>query len=124
MTRADDGKRSWGRQSRLLVLALVLFGLAGAIAGYRLHGTGRNAATRAEAQIRVFCTACKLEFDMPYSEYRRQSPKGTDVSGPIDCPRCGGKRCVARAAVARHDEDANAEAKDRDRRRPAAAGVQ
>ncbi len=124
MSSAGRDGRGRNRQLGLLVLALALLALAGVIAAYRLHNTDQKAAARAEAQVRLFCTACNLEFDMPYSEYQRQAPKGTDVWGPLDCPKCGGKKCVVRARV-NEDEAIDGSPDDEPaREQPAAPGIQ
>ena len=83
---------------------------------------GRRVTDAAGAKIRVRCDDCNAAFDMPFVEYNRLTPRGTDVSGPIDCPRCGESNCLTRAgsprALAADQNPSQTEHEDRTARPP------
>jgi len=84
-----------------MVGLLAVIGAAIGFAAYSLLGDDPAHQIADEAaMINVECTACDETFDMPFSVYNQQAPRGTEVDGPIDCPRCGAAHSVYRAGTA------------------------
>ena len=89
-------KKAWQSRAKFLA-AVILLAVAASVAARHLMSSSRKAVTDRDATVKMYCSECQQTFDMPFSEYRRRAPQGTDVSGPIDCPKCGGRGCVVRA---------------------------
>lgn len=98
MTSDHSHKRAPHTTTKLL-LAIALFATAAALVAYTVLSDKTHAKADSDATVEVHCTACQQQFKMPYKEYRRLSPMGTDVSGPIACPKCGAAASVSRIEV-------------------------
>lgn len=98
MTSNHPDKRSVNPRTKL-ILTIALFAVAATVVAYSLLRDARYAEADSGAKVDVHCTACDQTFSMPFEEYRRLSPLGTDVSGPIACPRCGAVGSVMRVRV-------------------------
>jgi len=95
-----------------LILTIALFAVAATVVAYSLLADSRHAEADSGAKVDVHCTACDQQFSMPFEEYRRLSPLGTDVSGPIACPRCGAADSLTRVEVKMPGADDESETTD------------
>ena len=111
MTSDHPDKRSVHPRTKL-ILTIALFAVAATVVAHSLLRDARHAEADSGAKVDVHCTACDEQFSMPYEEYRRLSPLGTDVSGPIACPRCGAADSVARVQVNMPGADEESETTD------------
>ncbi|HVP12131.1 MAG TPA: hypothetical protein VMV94_13205 [Phycisphaerae bacterium] len=87
---ADTGQR-FGRNAAKLAAAVVLLLVAVVIFGYQFRSNDRQAVAAPNAKIKVVCKSCGHEFEMLFSDYQRQVPKGSEPAGGLSCPKCGAK---------------------------------
>ena len=79
------------RKMGKLAAAVILLVAAAAILGYHLLSDNTQAIADPTAKVKMVCKSCNYEFEMPFSDYLKQAPKGTQTVGGLTCPKCGTK---------------------------------